>query len=56
MQLSDSRYLFAYDRWATRRVLAALDGIGEAAWSAPNAIGHLGLGEILVHQLGAHGR
>lgn len=56
MRLSDIRYLFAYDRWATRRVLAALDGIGEAVWSAPNAIGELGLGAILVHQLGAHGR
>ena len=56
MRLSDIRYLFEYDRWATRRVLGALDGIGEAAWSAPNAIGDLGLGDILVHQLGAHGR
>lgn len=56
MQLGDIRYLFEYDRWATRRVLAACDGVSEAAWSAPNAIGELGLGEILVHQLGAHGR
>ncbi len=56
MRLSDIRYLFEYDRWATRRVLAALDGIDEATWSAPNAIGELGLGEILVHQLGAQGR
>lgn len=56
MRLSDIRYLFAYDRWATHRVLASLDGIDEAAWSAPNAIGDLGLGAILVHQLGAHGR
>ena len=56
MQLSDIRYLFDYDRWATRRVLAALDGIDEAAWSASNAIGDRGLGAILIHQLGAHGR
>ncbi len=56
MRLSDIRYLFDYDRWATRRVLAALAGIDEAVWSAPNAIGEFGLGEILVHQLGAHGR
>ena len=56
MRLSDIRYLFEYDRWATRRVLAALDGIDEAAWSAPNAIGAVSLGGILVHQLGAHGR
>jgi uncharacterized damage-inducible protein DinB len=56
MRLGDIRYLFEYDRWATRRVLAALDGIDEATWSAPNAIDERGLGEILVHQLGAHGR
>lgn len=56
MRLSDIRYLFDYDRWATRRLLAALDGIDEAVWSAPNAIGDLGLGDILIHQLGAHGR
>jgi uncharacterized damage-inducible protein DinB len=56
MQLSDIRYLFEYDRWATRRILAALDGIDEATWSAPNAIDERGLGAILVHQLGAHGR
>jgi uncharacterized damage-inducible protein DinB len=48
--------LFEYDRWATRRVLAALDGIDEATWSAPNAIDERGLGAILVHQFGAHGR
>jgi uncharacterized damage-inducible protein DinB len=56
MQLGDIRFLFAYDRWATRRVLAALEGIDEATWSAPNTIGERGLGGILVHQLGAHGR
>ena len=56
MQLSDIRYLFEYDRWATRRVLAALDGIDEATWPAPNAIDERGLGQIVVHQLGAHGR
>src|SRR5437763_15335796 len=56
MRLSDIGYLFEYDRWATLRVLAALGGIDEAVWSAPNAIGELGLSAILVHQLGAHGR
>jgi uncharacterized damage-inducible protein DinB len=56
MRMSDVRYLFDYDRWATERVLASLDGIDEATWSAPNAIDERGLGAILVHQLGAHGR
>ena len=56
MRLGDIRYLFAYDRWATRRVLAALDRINEAAWAAPDALGERGLGAIPVHQLGAHGR
>ena len=54
MQLSDIRYLFAFDRWATRRVLAATVGIDETTWSAPNPIGERGLGGILVHALGAH--
>ncbi len=56
MRLSDIRYLFDYDRWATGRVLAALDGISDTVWTAPNAIDERGLGAILVHQLGAHGR
>lgn len=59
MQLADVRFLFGFDRWATRRVLAVLvsaDGVDEPTWSAPNAIGDRGLGGILVHQLGAHQR
>lgn len=56
MQSSDIRYLFAYDRWATTRVLDAAIGVDEATWSAPNAIGERGLGGILVHALGAHQR
>jgi uncharacterized damage-inducible protein DinB len=56
MQLADIRFLFGFDRWATRRVLAAVDGLDDTTWAAPNAIGDRGLGGILVHQLGAHQR
>jgi uncharacterized damage-inducible protein DinB len=30
MQVDEVRVLFAYDRWATRRVLAVLDGLDQA--------------------------
>ena len=53
MQREDIRWLFAYDRWATRRVLAALDGLDRGVWGETDAIGERGLGSILVHQLGA---
>ena len=53
MTIDDIRWLFAYDRWATARVLAVLDGIDEAAWSATQVVDERGLGGILVHQLGA---
>lgn len=53
MHLADIRYLFAYDRWATRRILDALDGVPASAWGATGAVGDRGLGSILVHQLGA---
>ena len=59
MQLAYIRFLFGFDRWATRRVLAVLvsaDDVDEQTWSTPNAIGDRGLGGILVHQLGAHQR
>ena len=56
MQLTDIRFLYDFDRWATRRVLAAADGTDDTTWSAPNAIGDRGLGGILVHHLGAHQR
>ncbi len=56
MNLADIRYLFAYDRWATRRILAVIDGLPETAWGATGIVGDRGLGAILVHHLGAHQR
>jgi uncharacterized damage-inducible protein DinB len=54
--IDDVRDLFAYDRWATERLLAALDGIDEGTWSASQVIDERGLGGILVHMLGAYQR
>jgi len=56
MQADDIRYLFAYDRWATRQVLAALDGLDTSEWTRTDAVGERGLGGILVHHLGASQR
>ena len=56
MNGDDIRFLFGYDRWATRRVLAALDGVPTTVWGTEGAIGERGLGTILVHQLGASQR
>ena len=56
MQADEVRWLFAYDRWATRHVLAALDGVDLAVWTKTNAVGERGLGGILVHHLGASQR
>jgi len=53
---SDIRYLFAYDRWATRRILAVLPGVPDGLWGTTGVVGDRGLGAILVHQLGAHQR
>ncbi len=56
MQLADVRYLIAFDHWATRRILDAVErdgGVDEATWSATNVIDERGLGGILVHQLGS---
>ena len=53
MQADEIRWLFAYDRWATRRVLAVLDGLDPALWTRPNIVGDRGLGGILLHQYGA---
>ena len=56
MQADEIRWLFAYDRWATRRVLAVLDDLDEAAWARTDAVGERGVGSILVHHLGASQR
>ncbi len=53
MTIDEIRYLFDYDRWATAKVLAVLDGLDEATWSATHVVDERGLGGILVHQLGA---
>lgn len=53
MRIDDIRFLVEFDRWATLRILASLDGLDDGLWSTPNAIGDRGLGGILVHQLGA---
>jgi uncharacterized damage-inducible protein DinB len=59
VNVADIRFLFAYDRWATSRILDALErdgAVDEVTWSAKNAIDRRGLGGILVHALGAHQR
>jgi uncharacterized damage-inducible protein DinB len=56
MQADEVRFLFAYDRWATRQVLGVLDGLDPALWTRSGTVGDRGLGEILVHHLGASQR
>jgi len=56
VRTADIAYLFAYDRWATRRVLSVIDGLPADVWGATGVVGDRGLGSILVHQLGAHMR
>jgi uncharacterized damage-inducible protein DinB len=56
MRADEIRFLFAYDRWATRRVLDALDGLDPAVWARTDVVGDRGLGSILVHQLGSSQR
>lgn len=56
MKPDEVRVLFAYDRWATRRVLAVLDGLDPAVWERTDVVDERGLGGILVHHLGASQR
>ena len=56
MQAEEVRFLFAYDRWATRQVLNALEGLDSAVWGRTDVVGERGLGAILVHHLGASQR
>lgn len=53
MNAEEVRFLYGYDRWATKRVLGVLDGLDEAVWARKNAVGDMSLGAVLVHQLGA---
>lgn len=56
MQSDDIRFLFAYDRWATQRVLSVLDDVDSDRWARLNVIGERGLGGVLIHHLGASQR
>jgi uncharacterized damage-inducible protein DinB len=56
MLAEEIRFLFAYDRWATFRVLSVLDDLDPVAWARTDVVGERGLGEILVHHLGASQR
>jgi uncharacterized damage-inducible protein DinB len=56
MDVAETRYLFTYDRWATEKVLAQLDGVDPQVWGDEGVVGDRGLGSILVHMLGAHQR
>jgi len=56
MHADEIRILFAYDRWATRRVLTALDALDASVWARADAVGERGLGGVLVHHLGASQR
>lgn len=56
MRIDDARFLFAYDRWANRKVLAQAVGIPMEDWEESNRIDRRGLAGIMIHGLGAHER
>jgi hypothetical protein len=47
---AEVRDLFAYDRWATERVLAKLDGIDDEIWQPSNVIDERGLDGLIPSQ------
>jgi uncharacterized damage-inducible protein DinB len=56
MRADEIRFLFGYDRWATQRVLDALDDVDPTVWGRTGVVGERGLGSILVHHLGSSQR
>jgi uncharacterized damage-inducible protein DinB len=56
MDVTDVRFLFAYDRWATEKILTMALGVPFDEWQESNRIDKRGLGGILVHALGSHER
>lgn len=56
MRADDIRFLFAFDRWATTKILDTSRTVMEDDWTESNRIDRRGLGGILVHALGAHER
>ncbi len=56
MNVSDVRFLFAFDRWATGKILAVAAMVPFEEWAESNRIDRRGLGGILTHALGAHER
>ena len=56
MRADDIRFLFAFDRWATGKVLETSQRVMADDWTEGNRIDRRGLGGILIHGLGAHER
>ena len=54
MNAAEIRFLFGYDRWATRKVLEGIQAVEPQVWRATGVVDERGLGSILVHMLGAH--
>lgn len=56
MQADAIRWLFMYDRWATRRLLDAIADLDPEAWEEPDVVGERSLAQVMVHHLGASQR